>query len=239
MREAAQRYQYALRKFPREGFGEEMKAFTELRVSLYLNLSRCRRKTNVSSCCWSAASLALGIWDLYPTALLGCMWTSVCAILESFSLYPDLGLCHVNKWVAYEMRACCRGGSLTAVLTWCSYCGKMNSCISPVLLKDWMQTLPPLLSASTASARAVPMCALIPALAGWAGASAPWSQSVTQTGSLQWLAPCNGVFDSFARTLEWLKSLLPKPWIWSLSVMKPIMPEREPRGTAGTAEIFF
>lgn len=46
MKEAAQRYQYALRKFPREGFGEEMKAFNELRVSLYLNLSRCRRKTN-------------------------------------------------------------------------------------------------------------------------------------------------------------------------------------------------
>ncbi|NWI84587.1 TANC1 protein, partial [Pitta sordida] len=46
MKEAAQRYQYALRKFPREGFGEEMKAFTDLRVSLYLNLSRCRRKTN-------------------------------------------------------------------------------------------------------------------------------------------------------------------------------------------------
>ncbi|NWU97114.1 TANC1 protein, partial [Upupa epops] len=46
MKEATQRYQYALRKFPREGFGEEMKAFNELRVSLYLNLSRCRRKTN-------------------------------------------------------------------------------------------------------------------------------------------------------------------------------------------------
>uniref|UniRef100_A0A8B9HUM8 Tetratricopeptide repeat, ankyrin repeat and coiled-coil containing 1b n=1 Tax=Astyanax mexicanus TaxID=7994 RepID=A0A8B9HUM8_ASTMX len=46
MKEAAQRYQYALRKFPREGFGEELKAFRELRVSLYLNLSRCRRKTN-------------------------------------------------------------------------------------------------------------------------------------------------------------------------------------------------
>ncbi|XP_063789752.1 protein TANC1 isoform X2 [Pseudophryne corroboree] len=46
MKEAAQRYQYALRKFPREGFGEEMKAFNELRVSLYLNMSRCRRKTN-------------------------------------------------------------------------------------------------------------------------------------------------------------------------------------------------
>lgn len=46
MKEAAQRYQYALRKFPREGFGEELKAFKDLRVSLYLNLSRCRRKTN-------------------------------------------------------------------------------------------------------------------------------------------------------------------------------------------------
>ncbi|XP_053483116.1 protein TANC1 isoform X2 [Ictalurus furcatus] len=46
MKEAAQRYQYALRKFPREGFGEELKAFKELRVSLFLNLSRCRRKTN-------------------------------------------------------------------------------------------------------------------------------------------------------------------------------------------------
>ncbi|MBN3286338.1 TANC1 protein, partial [Polyodon spathula] len=49
MKEAAQRYQYALRKFPREGFGDDLKAFKELRVSLYLNLSRCRRKTNVSS----------------------------------------------------------------------------------------------------------------------------------------------------------------------------------------------
>ncbi|KAJ8352245.1 hypothetical protein SKAU_G00237210 [Synaphobranchus kaupii] len=46
MKEAAQRYQYALRKFPREGFGDDLKAFRELRVSLYLNLSRCRRKTN-------------------------------------------------------------------------------------------------------------------------------------------------------------------------------------------------
>ncbi|KAG7464095.1 hypothetical protein MATL_G00183680 [Megalops atlanticus] len=46
MKEAAQRYQYALRKFPRDGFGDDLKAFRELRVSLYLNLSRCRRKTN-------------------------------------------------------------------------------------------------------------------------------------------------------------------------------------------------
>lgn len=49
MKEAAQRYQYALRKFPRDGFGEDLRAFKELRVSLYLNLSRCRRKTNVSA----------------------------------------------------------------------------------------------------------------------------------------------------------------------------------------------
>ncbi|XP_061697711.1 protein TANC1 isoform X2 [Syngnathoides biaculeatus] len=46
MKEAAQRYQYALRKFPREGFGDDLKAFKDLRISLYLNLSRCRRKTN-------------------------------------------------------------------------------------------------------------------------------------------------------------------------------------------------
>nr|XP_021399148.1 protein TANC1 isoform X2 [Lonchura striata domestica]XP_021399149.1 protein TANC1 isoform X2 [Lonchura striata domestica] len=63
MREAAQRYQYALRKFPREGFGEEIKAFTELRVSLYLNLSRCRRKTNDFGMAEEFATKAL---DLKP-----------------------------------------------------------------------------------------------------------------------------------------------------------------------------
>uniref|UniRef100_A0A3B4EVM7 Protein TANC1-like n=1 Tax=Pundamilia nyererei TaxID=303518 RepID=A0A3B4EVM7_9CICH len=46
MKEAGQRYQYALRKLPREGQGEELKGLKDLRVSLYLNLSRCRRKTN-------------------------------------------------------------------------------------------------------------------------------------------------------------------------------------------------
>lgn len=48
MKEAGQRYQYALRKVPREGQGGELKGLKDLRVSLYLNLSRCRRKTNVS-----------------------------------------------------------------------------------------------------------------------------------------------------------------------------------------------
>ena len=49
MKEAAQRYQYALKKFPREGFSEDLKTFRELKVSLLLNLSRCRRKMNVSN----------------------------------------------------------------------------------------------------------------------------------------------------------------------------------------------
>ncbi|XP_067352202.1 protein TANC1-like isoform X1 [Channa argus] len=46
MKEAGQRYQYALRKLPREGQGDELKGLKDLRISLYLNLSRCRRKTN-------------------------------------------------------------------------------------------------------------------------------------------------------------------------------------------------
>ncbi|KAL4630866.1 protein TANC2 isoform X9, partial [Arapaima gigas] len=46
IKEAAQRYQYALKKFPREGFSEDLKTFRELKVSLLLNLSRCRRKMN-------------------------------------------------------------------------------------------------------------------------------------------------------------------------------------------------
>jgi len=48
VKEAAQRYQYALKKFPREGFSDDLKTFRELKVSLFLNLSRCRRKMNVS-----------------------------------------------------------------------------------------------------------------------------------------------------------------------------------------------
>ncbi|KAM5279986.1 protein TANC1 isoform 2-T2 [Ctenodactylus gundi] len=59
MKEAAQRYQYALRKFPREGLGEDTRPFNELRVSLYLNLSRCRRKTNDFGMAEEFASKAL------------------------------------------------------------------------------------------------------------------------------------------------------------------------------------
>lgn len=59
VKEAAQRYQYALKKFPREGFSEDLKTFRELKVSLFLNLSRCRRKMNVSPAeepSWSSPS---------------------------------------------------------------------------------------------------------------------------------------------------------------------------------------
>ncbi|XP_056134483.1 protein TANC1-like [Lampris incognitus] len=63
MKEAGQRYQYALRKFPREGPGEELKGLKELRVSLYLNLSRCRRKTNDFGIAEEFATKAL---DLKP-----------------------------------------------------------------------------------------------------------------------------------------------------------------------------
>lgn len=44
VREAAHSYQSALQKFP----GDELKTFRQLRVCVLLNLSRCRRKMNVS-----------------------------------------------------------------------------------------------------------------------------------------------------------------------------------------------
>ena len=48
IKEAAQRYQYALKKFPREGLGEEGRTFHDLKLNFLLNLSRCKRKQNVS-----------------------------------------------------------------------------------------------------------------------------------------------------------------------------------------------
>ncbi|CAH1775583.1 unnamed protein product [Owenia fusiformis] len=44
LKEAAHRYQYALKKFPKDGFGEDIRTFKELKVNLFLNLSRCKRK---------------------------------------------------------------------------------------------------------------------------------------------------------------------------------------------------
>ncbi|XP_062872108.1 protein TANC2 [Trichomycterus rosablanca] len=59
VKEAAQRYQYALKKFPREGFTEDLKSFRELKVSLLLSLSRCRRKMNDFGMAEEFASRAL------------------------------------------------------------------------------------------------------------------------------------------------------------------------------------
>lgn len=101
----------------------------------------------------------------------------------------------------------------------------------------------PLLSNSTTRCHG---CARVcfekrPALADWGRSLChmrwlcSWSQSTTPELAACFDGHCvTSVFDSIIRILVWLKSLLPKPWIWSLSVMKPIMPEQEPRGTAGT-----
>lgn len=49
LREAAHRYQYALRKFPTDDLPpEHIPTFHQLRVNFLLNQSRCKRKMNVS-----------------------------------------------------------------------------------------------------------------------------------------------------------------------------------------------
>ena len=60
IKEAAQRYQYALKKFPQEGIGEDQRTFKEIKLNLMLNLSRCKRKQNVS---------------LYPSAKTFLNWS--------------------------------------------------------------------------------------------------------------------------------------------------------------------
>lgn len=48
LREAAHRYQYALKKFPADDQGEHNHAFHQLQINFLLNYSRCKRKLNVS-----------------------------------------------------------------------------------------------------------------------------------------------------------------------------------------------
>lgn len=48
LREAAHRYQYALKKFPNDDQGEHNSTFRQLRINFLLNQSRCKRKMNVS-----------------------------------------------------------------------------------------------------------------------------------------------------------------------------------------------
>ena len=62
IKEAAQRYQYALKKFPQEGIGEDQRTFKEIKLNLMLNLSRCKRKQNVS---------------LYPSAKTFLKWSVI------------------------------------------------------------------------------------------------------------------------------------------------------------------
>ena len=46
-REACHKYQCALKKYPTEAFGDEIRTFKELKVNLLLNVSRCKRKLEV------------------------------------------------------------------------------------------------------------------------------------------------------------------------------------------------
>lgn len=48
IKEAAQRFNYALKKFPKDGFGDDARTFRDLRVNLLLSLSKCKRKLQVS-----------------------------------------------------------------------------------------------------------------------------------------------------------------------------------------------
>lgn len=48
LKEAAHRYQYALKKFPVEDQGEHNKPFRQLKINFLLNFSRCKRKLGVS-----------------------------------------------------------------------------------------------------------------------------------------------------------------------------------------------
>ncbi|GFN90321.1 protein tanc2-like [Plakobranchus ocellatus] len=64
IKEASQRYQYALKKFPRESSAEEAQTFRELRLNFLLNLSRCKRKMNDLQ---SAIDLSTKALDMRPT----------------------------------------------------------------------------------------------------------------------------------------------------------------------------
>ncbi|CAH2009763.1 unnamed protein product [Acanthoscelides obtectus] len=63
LREAAHRYQYALKKFPTEDQGEHNKAFHQLKINFLLNFSRCKRKLNETQ---EAIDLANRVIDLKP-----------------------------------------------------------------------------------------------------------------------------------------------------------------------------
>lgn len=63
LREAAHRYQYALKKFPTDDQGEHNKAFHQLQINFLLNFSRCKRKLNEAE---EAINLADEVIDMKP-----------------------------------------------------------------------------------------------------------------------------------------------------------------------------
>ncbi|XP_035828522.1 uncharacterized protein LOC101850208 [Aplysia californica] len=63
IKEASQRYQYALKKFPRDNSPEEAQTFRDLKLNFYLNLSRCKRKMNDLQTAMDLATKAL---DMRP-----------------------------------------------------------------------------------------------------------------------------------------------------------------------------
>lgn len=99
VKEAAQRYQYALKKFPREGFSEDLKTFRELKVSIFLNLSRCRRKMNVSRGETKKKMLSLfeGFTEAHLT-FFGCCSIFVLLCSISPGLWDGWGICYEGAW---------------------------------------------------------------------------------------------------------------------------------------------
>ncbi|XP_019865563.2 protein TANC2-like isoform X2 [Aethina tumida] len=63
LREAAHRYQYALKKFPTDDQGEHNKPFHQLQVNFLLNYSRCKRKLNEFE---EAVELANEVLEMKP-----------------------------------------------------------------------------------------------------------------------------------------------------------------------------
>ncbi|CAH1176220.1 unnamed protein product [Phaedon cochleariae] len=63
LREAAHRYQYALKKFPTEDQAEHNKTFNQLKINFLLNYSRCKRKLNEPE---DAVELANQVIEMKP-----------------------------------------------------------------------------------------------------------------------------------------------------------------------------
>lgn len=61
LKDAAYRFQYALKKFPTDTVGEEARPFQQLKVNLLLSLSRCRRKTDEFDAAVDLATKALEV----------------------------------------------------------------------------------------------------------------------------------------------------------------------------------